>query len=236
MIDHVHVVGCGGIGCWVAQFLCRRHYGESSPVEEQPGMNVVLWDHDRVEEGNLSRQLFGPDDVGEYKVEALKKQLSKSDGVNITYIPRRFTELSDDGEHGIMCCADNHLARRNSLEAVDEEQTVLFAIIMGNSVDCAEAMLYLPEWRDTPNDPRCRYPEIGTAEQVVETNSCAAAVEAGAAQTTFANVQAATTGMWLYQFVTQYQETVFAAEAVKPWPARLYSNYLGIHTERGEVV
>lgn len=61
----VAIVGCGGLGSWVACGLTCAGVGE-----------LTLIDYDRVEESNLNRQLlFEEADVGELKVEAARRAL-----------------------------------------------------------------------------------------------------------------------------------------------------------------
>lgn len=56
--------GCGALGSYLAQFLCRA------------GVNrLVLWDRGTVNPGILVRQSFFANDVGRPKVEALRDQL-----------------------------------------------------------------------------------------------------------------------------------------------------------------
>jgi adenylyltransferase/sulfurtransferase len=60
------MVGLGGLGCPAALYLATSGVG-----------TLVLNDFDRVDETNLPRQiLYGPDDVGEPKVEAARRRLS----------------------------------------------------------------------------------------------------------------------------------------------------------------
>jgi molybdopterin-synthase adenylyltransferase len=61
----VAVLGCGGLGCWVASGLACAGVG-----------SLLLIDDDRVEISNLNRQLlFGEADIGHLKVEAAAKRL-----------------------------------------------------------------------------------------------------------------------------------------------------------------
>ena len=63
----VFIVGAGGLGCPVADLLCRAGVGE-----------IGIIDFDRVSLSNLNRQtLFNTSDVNKFKVEVLKKKLKK---------------------------------------------------------------------------------------------------------------------------------------------------------------
>ncbi len=63
----VFIVGAGGLGCPIADLLCRAGVGE-----------IGIIDHDKVSLSNLNRQtLFDSTDINSFKVEALKKKLKK---------------------------------------------------------------------------------------------------------------------------------------------------------------
>ena len=63
----VLVVGCGGLGSPVIDLLSRAGIGK-----------IGMMDHDKVSLSNLHRQImFTADDVGKYKVNILKKKISK---------------------------------------------------------------------------------------------------------------------------------------------------------------
>lgn len=62
----VAIVGCGGLGSNVAAMLVRAGVGA-----------LMLIDFDRVEEDNLTRQLFFRDDLGRLKAEALADTLRR---------------------------------------------------------------------------------------------------------------------------------------------------------------
>ena len=63
----VFIVGAGGLGCPIADLLCRAGVGE-----------IGIIDHDKITLSNLNRQtLFNTSHINKYKVELLKKKLNK---------------------------------------------------------------------------------------------------------------------------------------------------------------
>ena len=63
----VFIVGAGGLGCPIADLLCRAGVGE-----------IGIIDHDKISLSNLNRQtLFNTHDIKKYKVDVLKKRLKK---------------------------------------------------------------------------------------------------------------------------------------------------------------
>lgn len=62
----VGIAGLGGLGSNAAVSLARAGVGK-----------LVLVDFDRVEESNLSRQYYFLDQVGKYKIDALKENIKK---------------------------------------------------------------------------------------------------------------------------------------------------------------
>ena len=66
-LSRVFIVGAGGLGCPIADLLCRAGVGE-----------IGLIDHDKISLSNLNRQtLFDTSDINKYKVETLKRKLKK---------------------------------------------------------------------------------------------------------------------------------------------------------------
>ncbi len=63
----VFIVGAGGLGCPIADLLCRAGVGE-----------IGIIDYDKISLSNLNRQtLFNTLDINKYKVEVLKKKLNQ---------------------------------------------------------------------------------------------------------------------------------------------------------------
>ena len=77
----VTLCGAGAVGSNLADNLARQGLA-----------NLRVIDHDRVEEHNVSTQLYGESDVGAWKVEALRNRLFRATGVEIDALRKELTE------------------------------------------------------------------------------------------------------------------------------------------------
>jgi molybdopterin/thiamine biosynthesis adenylyltransferase len=68
----VHIIGVGATGSWVAFILAKMGV-----------KNIIVWDFDIVEVHNLPNQIYGLQEVGLLKVEALKKIILRDCGIEI---------------------------------------------------------------------------------------------------------------------------------------------------------
>lgn len=100
------IVGLGGLGCPVAQYLASSGVG-----------CLLLNDYDRVDRSNLPRQvLFGEDDIGELKVEAAARRLARlNPSASIETLPARLDAdaLSAAAARAdiVLDCVDNFTTR-----------------------------------------------------------------------------------------------------------------------------
>jgi sulfur carrier protein ThiS adenylyltransferase len=87
MLASVGIAGAGGLGSNIAMALARAGIG-----------HLVIVDFDEVEEKNLTRQYFFRDQIGELKVEALKKNIGRAicgvkvDAINRKLVPGKMAE------------------------------------------------------------------------------------------------------------------------------------------------
>src|SRR5215831_10194064 len=75
--------GAGALGSHLADNLARQGFGP-----------LKMIDRDRVEEHNVSTQLYGESDVGAWKVEVLRNRLFRAAGVEIEAVARELTDRS----------------------------------------------------------------------------------------------------------------------------------------------
>lgn len=181
----IYIIGAGGVGSWLAPSLCLLHNPSS----------VVLVDGDVLEAGNLNRQLFGADQVGRNKAEALASKY------RCGAIPQFYSMgvLNHDPSDWIMCCVDNNPARNAVIQECDRSGCK--AIFAANEVHSSEAYFYDPAWKHTRLDPRVYYPQIVTDhsdDPVARGSGCTGESQANNRQLVSANFSAAALAQNLY--------------------------------------
>lgn len=142
---NVYVIGCGGVGSWLIPSLTLL-IGKK---------NLFLIDGDMLEQKNLNRQLFTPNDLGKNKAEALAFRYGIPSYLGEWY---SVGKLDHDPNDILMVCVDNDAARISALLECD--RCNCSCIISANETFSAEAYYYRPEWKDTPVDPRVFYPDM----------------------------------------------------------------------------
>lgn len=81
----VLIIGCGGVGSWVAKGLATLGVGE-----------IWLLDDDMVDSSNLNRQTgYGVADIGRPKVLVLKEKLHEAFGTNVRPVLGRICSVQD---------------------------------------------------------------------------------------------------------------------------------------------
>lgn len=123
-VPQVTICGAGALGSHLADSLARQGFKK---------LRVI--DRDRIEEHNVSTQLYGVSEVGAWKVEALRNRLFRAVEVEIEPVQK---ELSDRNVKSLLKASevvidtfDNSLARRLVQE-----------YCRGAKVDCLHVGLY----------------------------------------------------------------------------------------------
>ena len=144
----VLVVGCGGLGCPVLQYLAAAGIG---------GLGII--DHDIVEESNLQRQiLFSTEDTGKPKVLVAKDKLEKYNPfIKITTFNERL-EVSNAidiiGQFEIIVdCSDNFSTRY----LVNDACVILGKPLVSGSIYKFEGQVTVFNYLNGPTY-RCLYP------------------------------------------------------------------------------
>lgn len=117
----VAIIGVGSIGAAVAETLALAGIGE-----------LVLIDHDRLEQRNLARHRLTDTDLGRYKVQAMRDYLAvRAPGVNVDPVPINILTETDvlrpiaANVDLVVCAADGVAARRTANHVARRAQTPL---------------------------------------------------------------------------------------------------------------
>lgn len=99
---NIILAGLGGIGSWTALQLARM-----------VPSRMVLYDDDVVEAVNMAGQLYGYNDVGKSKVNAVSELITSYTSMQSVYaVPEKFTSECEAGD--IMICGFDNMEARNT--------------------------------------------------------------------------------------------------------------------------
>lgn len=101
----IDIIGVGATGSYVAFQLAKMGIS-----------NIHVWDDDKVEPHNLPNQLYGIEDVGKFKVDALRDNIKKFTNIDIITHNERVTK--DTGMLGdiVFLLPDSMAARKEIYE------------------------------------------------------------------------------------------------------------------------
>lgn len=114
----VHIIGAGGTGARLVQLVTQ--FFSKTVHAYLPGLKVVVWDPDTVEEKNLIRQNFVASDVGKNKAQVVVTRYSAAFRYpNMTARTERFSGTYGDGvQRLILVCVDTPEARIEILRSM----------------------------------------------------------------------------------------------------------------------
>ena len=98
------IVGAGGIGSYLVQFLKRMNQAHRNNIPNTHLYDITVFDGDVVDRKNLGYQAFDELDIGEKKVECIQ-------GINAQPF-NVLVEKQLKGYDLVICCADNLAVRR----------------------------------------------------------------------------------------------------------------------------
>ncbi len=110
-ISEIVLVGCGGTGAVWARCIARIVWDLLRRRQHVPVIRFV--DPDRVELKNVGRQMFVPQEIGQFKAEVLARRFNLALGLPIAWYNEPFDAEKHTARYGTVVCGavDNHLAR-----------------------------------------------------------------------------------------------------------------------------
>lgn len=161
----VDLIGCGGNGARMLLHLVTL--GRALTALGHPGLQVRVYDGDRVTEANLARQPFARADIGHYKCVCLVHRVNLSYGTSHEAVPRHFSRKT--ARSGIapvitIGCVDTRRARAAIAEAFTgwgESGDARYWLDLGNNRRTGQVLLGTAGQCEVPL-PTCadRWPEI----------------------------------------------------------------------------
>jgi len=145
----VLVIGAGGLGCPVLQYLTAAGIG-----------TIGIIDFDKVDESNLQRQiLYNTEDIGKYKAEVAKKKLAKQNPhIQLTAITSQLTAnnaLDIISQYDIVVDGSDNFATRY---LVNDACIILNKILVFGSIYRFDGQVSVFNYKNGPTY-RCLYPE-----------------------------------------------------------------------------
>jgi adenylyltransferase/sulfurtransferase len=145
----VLVIGAGGLGCPVLQYLTAAGIG-----------TIGIVDFDKVDESNLQRQiLYNTEDVGKYKAEVAKKKLARQNPhIKLTAITSQLTAnnaLDIISQYDIIVDGSDNFATRY---LVNDASVILNKILVFGSIYQFDGQVSVFNYKNGPTY-RCLYPE-----------------------------------------------------------------------------
>ena len=86
----ISLIGAGGTGSNILSGLAI--IDRSLKALGHPGIDVVVFDDDRITEANIARQLFYEADIGQYKATVLVSRINRAFGLSWEAIATRYSE------------------------------------------------------------------------------------------------------------------------------------------------
>lgn len=96
----VHIIGVGATGSWIAYILAKMGV-----------RTLTIWDHDFVEGHNCPNQVYGKQEIGMSKVEAMKMIIKRDCGIDVICKPEK-VDGSQPLEGIVYVCTDDMTSRK----------------------------------------------------------------------------------------------------------------------------
>jgi hypothetical protein len=172
---------------------------------------VQLFDGDKFEKRNISRQALALGGFGLNKAVVMADWLQKATAITVVPEPRYFFHGCGNMQLQMNDCiivmADNHRARREARDLADAAGCWLISCACENS--SGEAWAYHRDNKGTPLDPFIMFPELETedGDDPIKADGCMseAALDKNP-QTPYGNMLSAAMAVWLFNNVVLHEK------------------------------
>ena len=193
MKTDILIVGCGGTGSHYIKELGRLLYGKSSGE-----VQIILIDGDVVEEKNLVRQAFLPQDIGRNKAQVMAEILSEVYGIETVYYDKYIDRADDfrsmirmDSVVLLVGCVDNHQCRQSMHSFYQEMENCIY-MDSANEYSAGEVVIGSRIGNIEMYPDRCEYfPEILQSDEKRRSEESCEVLNAAAPQHMLTNQLAA---------------------------------------------
>ena len=103
----INIIGCGATGSWLTFFLLKMGF-----------KNIHVYDYDVIEEHNIPNQMFKESQIGNTKVDSIKKIYKSffNDEDELKRLTIHNTKITENNANAltdvVFCCVDDMLARK----------------------------------------------------------------------------------------------------------------------------
>src|SRR5690554_50605 len=132
--EEIHLVGVGAIGSNILNQLVRLGFS-----------NIHIYDFDIVNQHNITKQLYTQEDIGKFKVDAIKEHMLKiNPNVNIVKNPEGWNKNNKNIKGILISALDSINTRRELFE--DNKMNFSVKAALDMRIGLEEAQMYFANW------------------------------------------------------------------------------------------
>lgn len=214
------MVGAGGTASHLIHAL--NQYVEAFHGENEGFIHV--WDADHVEQSNLSRQLFYPYEIGNFKAETFHQRFPQVRAHNEFIGPNNVEDAIQEKDI-VLICADNMTVRRLINQRANELDDIVI-INGGNEMHTGSVQVFIKtQGKKRTPDLEWLSPELLIEDGDRSEMSCdELAMLPGGEQTIIANM---TTAALMMAALWRYHAEVYSSEGAPNWTKVTFDHSAG---------
>lgn len=131
--DEIHVVGVGATGSHIVDTLASMGI-----------WNITVYDYDKVEDHNLPNQVFKLQDVGKFKVDALKQHVKEKMGFDIKAVNKKVQAIETLSGYLVLCADSMQSQKEIMLSSARMNRKVKYVLETRMGIDQGRIYLFNP--------------------------------------------------------------------------------------------